>query len=392
MQFSYIIFDVEFLLIPKKNRRISRDGFGLLGTLYISYEELGNVVSKLSCEYNEFQNKGDINDPLYKEILYNFETIQEMIYYEFLIVANGFYEKKYQKIDLIEFELWLKNFIPFAALIEEIEARIPFHNNLLDIFMANHSDFYPRLNDDEIQLLKSFYSDFFKKFDDVRDESLELEDLIYKYHESKFNSILSSHLSRVFINITILIFVIFGLLVPIYMIQPLHFNWLLCTDVFKIIIMSFIFNILIISIAYLKRHKIQPTIKMDLAELGNSSSREQLPMNIHLYFRNISRIPVLSLIVSSNLYINNKVMFSKMEKIALEPYENEFIKLDFKQELENAKNSYEDILARDIKLVISYYYAKISFMNKIAISKVEQNKTYKWNVALTKWTIETKKE
>jgi hypothetical protein len=128
---------------------------------------------------------------------------------------------------------------------------------------------------------------------------------------------------------------------------------------------------------------------MNLAEFGRQSSRERLPINIYLVFKNHSRTPVPLLIVSSNMYINSMKAFSMVNKIEIKPYNNKTINLNFKRELENAEESIKDILTRDIKLIISYYYAPVSLMNKIAISKVEQKITYLWNTTSTKWIIET---
>jgi hypothetical protein len=217
-QFSDIKYKVSYLLIPKERRKKPQETSNYREILNVSKEELNEIELQLIYKYNKFDKMNTINDPLYKHVLSEFERLQESIYDKFLYVADGFHEKKYSKMGLIEVESWLQKFIPFAMEIDGIKTGIPFHNKLLDIFLANHSDYNRRLHDDEINLLKAFYGEFFKKFDTIRKESLEIEDMLYSYYENKFNSILSSHSSRMCIYIMILNLFLFGLLIPIYMI------------------------------------------------------------------------------------------------------------------------------------------------------------------------------
>ncbi len=390
--FSDITYNVSYLLIPhgRSEQNHERQQSEGLEVLNISYEKLVTLENQLINNNNIYDayKKGRNNQSQsYKNVLYDFEFLQESIYDKFLYVADGFFEETYAEIDLIEVEKWIKKFIPFAKEIEGIKTGIPFHNKIVEIFKENQYDYNRRLHDDEIALLINFYRDFFKKFDNILKESLDIDDMIFKYYSNRFNAILSSHLSRVCLSIIPVIFLIFGLIIPLYMMQPLHLNWLSCQDVFLIVISFLILNIIPLLIAYVARHKPQSLIKISIVRYGASSNIGQLPINVIIFFRNTSRTPVSSLFVNSEIYVNDNKIFSKIDSLSLGPYSHQDLKIDFRNELERGQRDMPDILTKEIKLIIRYHYMSISIMNKIFLFKVEHKSTYLWNTASKEWKI-----
>jgi hypothetical protein len=388
--FSDITFDVSYLLIPPR-RAIHvpehQSTSDIREILNISNEELVELEQQLIGHYNEYERQKENQDRSYRSVLADFESLQQLIYDKFLYVAGHFFEEPYSEIELIEVEKWIKNFVPFAKEIEGIKTGIPFHNKMVRIFQENRSDYNSRLHEDEVAKLIKFYRNFFKKFDDILRESLVIDDMIFNYYENKFNAILDSHLSRVCLGIIPLNLLIFGLIIPLYMISPIRLYWLSCQNVFWTVIIFIVLNFIPLSIAYMLRHKPKSVIKMSV--FGHGSSR-QLPINATIFFRNISRTPVLPLVVNSEIYINNKKIFSKEDRLSLGPYTHRDLRIDFRGEIEGEQNDIQDVLKKDINMIIRYYYMPLSIMNKISISKIEQKTTYIWDIVSKMWKIEDK--
>lgn len=207
-----------------------------------------NVIEK----YYEGFNNGD-----YSIFLIELNKLQFQIHREFIHLAGKYeqedvYDRNYKyKINMDNFESWMNEIFPFLNDVEITQT------SMYAIIADNKENWLQRYRGQEIEKLyfKRFYEEYWDALMDIRKNTIKVDKKMHRYKQNWFNSIIDSSNSKICIKLSILFILVFGLLVPIYMIQPHHSKLLYCKDVFYTTILFLFISILFIYIAYLERYK-----------------------------------------------------------------------------------------------------------------------------------------
>lgn len=189
------------------------------------------------------------------EFLKEFNTLQFQIYEGLLkhlvpFQTQNYYDDYIYEINIDKFQLWMKEVFPYLSDAEITRKEIN------PIIMDNMINWFQRINsNNNIDNIKNFYESYWGTLRDIRTKSIKINNEMKKYYEIWFNSVFDSPISKLFIILSLFLFLVFGLIVPIYMIQPNKFKVLLCSDVFYIIVIFLFISIILFCIAYIKRYK-----------------------------------------------------------------------------------------------------------------------------------------
>jgi fumarate reductase subunit D len=203
-------------------------------------------------KYYEGLDNGD-----YSIFLVELNKLQFQIHREFIKLAGKYekadaYDDNYKyKIDIINFESWMKDIFPFLNDIEI--AQISMYTIIADNKECWHHRH--KWKNKEQLYFKRFYEEYWDTLMDIRKNTIKVDKKLRIYRQIWYNSIFDSSNSKICIKVSIIFILVFGLLVPIYMIQPHHLKLLYCSDVYFAAILSLSISLLLIYMAYLTRNK-----------------------------------------------------------------------------------------------------------------------------------------
>lgn len=159
-------------------------------------------------------------------------------------------------LNVDNYESFMQEVYPYLNKAEGIYTSIVgiIHENKL-----NWSEFYER--EDDQRNLGEFYNKYWDVLLDIRDKSIDIDKQMCIYKQNILTSLLDSSASVRWIYISISLIFIFGLLIPLYMIQPNKLGLLPCNYVFYITVIFLISSLACPYISYLKRHKYKTVIE-----------------------------------------------------------------------------------------------------------------------------------
>jgi hypothetical protein len=354
-------------------------------SLDIPYEELLTLQEKLIEDYNAYKRDSS-NDSLFKEVLRDLERLQSAIYSKSLYMLNGFqYEDKSSALNLNKFEAWLREFIPYLSEIDGIHTAIPFIDQIAQKFEENPNRYISRIGLNNIDNLKIFYKDFFNKFNEIKDTGEHINSEISNYYPNLLYALLHSNSSRHLIYSIISIISLFGLAVPLYMLEPIHFNILPIDFVFYIVLFFLVVVNLALSIAaYYFRYRMHTMVKVSIGGIG-SHIRNKLQYNTTVEFRNKSITPTSNILTDIDISIGGKSIKSDKSAFSLGSFKHKFITLDYRNndELENlgrriAESWPEAIPSEQLRLLVRCYQARFPYKNEMLLA-IGENHEYKWS-------------
>jgi hypothetical protein len=264
MAFSIIIAFIIYLMQRRSDKQtgIESDITKLIEAIYkfrTIIEEASpldrlptTTEEEIKTIYKEAKTTGDYNN-----FLKGFNTWQFQIYENLRdnsaeYIKQSIYEDFYEwKIDLTNFEMWMAKAFP---ILKGADEKLKFKRSLIGIeeILKHHCKANTEKN-----YIENFYMSYWKGLMEIRQLAFKIDNELREYNNLWFISIFNSQPSKIWLFISLGLYLAFGIIIPIYMLQPHKIEILCCTHVFYITIIALIVSIIPITIAYIKRHKYQ---------------------------------------------------------------------------------------------------------------------------------------
>lgn len=225
---------VPWIHMPKLSERSKIAGESYREILNVSSEELGKLELELIEEYNKYNRTQIHGKDDYKRVLIALERLQRSIYSKYLYV-NEYFLYGPSEITLNEFKSWMSKFRPFSEEIDGIYTGIySLIGPITAIYLEKKYKWYPNIGEDNINNLIRYYNSFFEEFKKIKDLANNIDSEVDHFYKNWFNGILASHKSILASIFGVIIIVLFGLMLPLYLLQPNNINWISCETVFYI--------------------------------------------------------------------------------------------------------------------------------------------------------------
>ncbi len=226
-----------------------------------SSDELDSMVHEVITKYWLWKKGNQIDDLGY--FLRELNTLQSRIHSDLIHKLDGYDIKdEYNNnnnyiysLGVDNYESFMQEVYPFLDKAEGIYTSIV---GIVNENKLNWSEFYE--SEDYQKNLGEFYNKYWDVLLDIRDKSIDIDKQMCIYKQNILTSLVDSSASVRWIYLSICLIFIFGLLVPLYMIQPNHLKLLPCDYVFYIVIFLLIVSLACPFISYLKRHRYETVI------------------------------------------------------------------------------------------------------------------------------------
>lgn len=367
---------------PPPNRAEGETLEDAVKELDIPLNELIEMRGNLINDWNRFESNKE-GFRFFMKILVDLEILQTSIYDKFIYTTRDFRFDDLSEIDINTFEQWINRFVLLLKEIEGIETgMVSLIEPITDIYRQTHKEWNPRLDEDTINDFVKFYGSFFMKTDENKKGAEIINDKIYYYYKNWFNAILASYYSRVCLYLVICIIILFGLIIPLYLIQPIQIDMLTCNTVFYInVFLLIIINFILILASYLLRYKTQSVLNVRVSQ--NHNARNGLPNNIQIESKNNSRTPLFEHKIDCDIYLNETKIRSKTLFVSLEQYG---VKIDTAYNVTDLRILHEnENRDKELKLLIKQYSYWLRFRDSNFFIKKEKSFSYKWNESLLEW-------
>jgi hypothetical protein len=225
-----------------------------------SSDELDSMSHEVITRYWEWRNGNQRND--HGLLLRELNQLQSRIHSELIHKLDRYsmrdtYNNNYVYIlNVDNYESFMQEVYPYLNKVEGIYTSI---FGIINENKLNWSEFYER--EDYQRNLGEFYNKYWDVLLDIRVKSINIDKQMCIYKKSILNSLLDSSASVKWIYLSLTLIFIFGLLVPIYMIQPNKLGLLPCDYVFYIVVIFLITSSICPYISYLKRHSYETVIE-----------------------------------------------------------------------------------------------------------------------------------
>ena len=343
------------------------------------------IRSNLINDFNSFK-LGREEPHFYRKILVDLEILQTSIYYKFIYATRDFLYDDLSEININTFEQWISRFVLFSKEIEGIRTgMIGLIEPITDIYRQKHQEWHPRLDEEDVNDFIKFYGSFFEKTEEIRKRAEAVNDKIYYYYyKNWFNAISESYSSKVCLRFVIVSILFFGLIIPLYMIQPLHLDKLACNIVFYMIICFILpVNFALLLLSYLFRYKTQPFLNVNVSQ--DHDARNGWPNRILIGSVNDSRTPLSDHKIDCDIYLNNTKIRSKTLSSSLAPYGKH---IDIVYNINDLRILHEiDNNSKELKLLIRQFSYRLKLGDTNFFIKGKKSSCYLWNKLSLEWGI-----
>ncbi len=218
-----------------------------------SSESLTTIENRVINNYNDWT----VRSKDYMNFSNELNRLQLQIHTILLENLNEYYKKnKYDEnykidINMDNFERWMKKISPFLNEFEGV------YTGIYSIILKNKDAWRAntRIRAIDKDNLSGFYEKYWDALMKIREDAITVDKKMRNYNQFWFNSLFESHVSVVSIEAFLIIITIFGLLVPLYMIQPNKIGILTCDQVFYGTVGFFMLGFGFLVLAWLKMHK-----------------------------------------------------------------------------------------------------------------------------------------
>lgn len=215
--------------------------------------EYRELIQDLIAKYYDWKNRNQD----YMSFLNKLNLLQNKIHSDLIHKLGRFEERDiynrdyHYAINISNYEFFMNDVYPFLDKTEGI------YTSIFGIVIDNKKNWFDlyRGREDDKEYLSGFYEKYWDILIDIRENAIDIDKKMYVYKQNIFNSILDSKKSIRYLYAAMSLVFAFGLLIPLYMIQPNKFGILSCDCVFYITIISFIISVICIYMSHLKRHK-----------------------------------------------------------------------------------------------------------------------------------------
>jgi hypothetical protein len=222
--------------------------------------DLDRTVSSSKNEVEKTYREAKEKSEDYAKFLKYYNTLQFQISENFADHSRKYQESnelsgssdiRRYKIDMQNFEDWIGDIL--SDLNEAKETHEYLHKIIIDV-KKNWRYHYLSVVQRDVKYFENFYEQYWDILMDIRRIAIKI-DAEMKNNNKKWHVWDSGmSLSNICLLLSLLSMFFFGFIIPIYMLQPNKLRIFYCSDVFYIIILFLVISVMLIYIAYRKRH------------------------------------------------------------------------------------------------------------------------------------------